>query len=68
MLQFVGRNRPDLTEAQVITGLKRWLIYGIPMADDAQEEHKRFTPLECALLADDPAEDLDAQVLLLAPR
>ena len=68
LLTFKKRGHPDLTEEQVIKGCKRWLIYGIELGANEQVRHKtEATPLECALMPDDPAEDLDALAQLLAP-
>lgn len=71
-LQFRKRNKPDLTEDQIIRGLKRWLLYGVSIDNDSHENpqkaHQEIDPYACAALPADPEEDLDADVDMLAPQ
>jgi len=72
LLTYRGRDRADLTDAQVQIGCKRWLLYGVAIVTEEGhasplDAHKAISVFDCAQLPPDPAENLDEQLRLLAP-
>ena len=71
-LSFKPRGKPELSEAQVLAGLKRWLIFGVPIVSaeghsSQLHAHKAMDPYDCAVMEPAANEDLDRDLALLAP-
>lgn len=69
---YTARHREfALTDEQIITGLKRWLIYGCAITseneDDPLSAHKDLDAEACCLQEAEEGEDLDNDVMVLAP-
>ena len=68
----------SLTDENMIKGLKRWLLYGLAIPrkgkgkgkgkdplQDTKGEHMKIKARDCALMPDEPGEDLDGNIAAL---